>query len=85
MNLRATSFAKIVANLPNDIMASEYSSTPLFQIPLSLSTDKIKDSYQHIGKKMGELPDLKKRTVEEAILQRWGERVCVVRNDVIVS
>ena len=29
MNLRAMSFAKIVANPPNDIMASEDPSTPL--------------------------------------------------------
>ena len=56
----ATSFAKLVANLPNDMMASEDPSTPLLQVLLSLSTDIIKDSYQNIGGKMGELPDLKK-------------------------
>ena len=31
MNLRVTSFAKLVANLPNDIMASEDPSTPLLR------------------------------------------------------
>ena len=70
MNLRATSFAKLIANLPNDIMASEDPSTPLLQVLLSLSTDIIKDSYQHLGRKMGELLDLKKRTVAEAIVRK---------------
>ena len=65
MNLRAMSFAKLVAYLPNDIMASEDPSTPLLQVLLSLLTDIIKDSYQHLGGKMGELSDLKKRTVAE--------------------
>ena len=45
INLRATSFAKLLANLPNDIMASEDSSTPLFQVILSLSTDIIGSHY----------------------------------------
>ena len=49
INLRATSLAKLVANLPNDIMDSEDPSTPLLQVLLSLSTDIIKDSYQHLG------------------------------------
>ena len=43
INLRATSFAKLLDNLPNDIMASEDPSTPLLQVLLSLSTDIIKD------------------------------------------
>ena len=85
MNLRATSFAKLLANLPNDIMASEDPSTPLFQVLLSLSTDIIKDSYQHLGGKMGELPDLKKRTVAEAIVRKWGERICVMGSEASVS
>ena len=70
INLRATSFAKLLANLPNDIMVSEDPSTPLLQVLLSLSTDIIKDSYQHLGGKMGEFPDLKKRTVAEAIVRK---------------
>ena len=53
MNQRATSFAKLVANLPNDMMASEDPSTPLLQVLLSLSTEIIKDSYHHIGGNMG--------------------------------
>ena len=36
INQRATSFAKLVANLPRDTMASEYNSTPLLQVLLSL-------------------------------------------------
>ena len=52
--------------------------TPLLQVLLSLSTDIIKDSYQHLGGNMGELPDLKKRTVAEAIVRKWGERICVI-------
>ena len=63
MNLRATSFTKLVANLPNDTMASEDPSTPLLQVLLSLSNEIIKDYYQNLGRKMGELSDLKKRTV----------------------
>ena len=72
MNLHATSFAKLIDNLPNYIMASEDPSTSLLQVLLSLSTDIIKESYHHLGGKMGELPDLKKRTVAEAIMQKWG-------------
>ena len=68
MNQRATSFAEIVVNLPNYMMASEYPSTPLLQVLLSLSTYITKDSCQHLGVKMGELPDLKKLTVAEAIV-----------------
>ena len=84
MNQCATLFAKLVANLPDDIMASEDNSTPLLQVLLSLSTDIIKDSYQHIGGKMGELPDLKKRTVAEAIVWKWGGRICVMVSDACV-
>ena len=84
-NLCATLLAKLVANLPNDIMASEDFSTPLLQVLLSLSTNVIKDSYQHLGKKVGELPDLKKRTVAEAIVRKRGERICVMGSDSIVS
>ena len=54
INQRATSLAKLVANLPNDMMASEDNSTPLLQVFLSLSTEIIKDSYQHLGGNMGE-------------------------------
>ena len=78
INLRVTSFVKILANLPNDIIASEDPSTPLLQVLLSLSTDITKDSYQHLVGKMGELPDLKKRTVAEAIVRKWGERIGVL-------
>ena len=74
INLRATSFAKLLSNLPNDIMASEDPSTPLRQVLLSLSTDIIKNSYQHLGRKMDEFPDFKKRTVAEAIVRKWGWR-----------
>ena len=49
MNQRATSFAKIVANLPNVMMAYEDNSTPLLQVLISLLTDIIKDSYQNLG------------------------------------
>ena len=85
INLCATSFAKLLANLPNDIMPSEDPSTPLLQVLLSLSTDIIKDSYQHLGGNMGELPDLNKRTVAEAILWNWGERISVMGSDASVS
>ena len=84
INLRATLFAKILANLPNDIMASEDPSTPLLQVLLSLSTEIIKDSYQHLGGNMGELPNLKKRTVAEAIVRKWGERISVMGSDASV-
>ena len=85
MNLRATLFAKLFANLPNDMMDSDDPSTPLLQVLLSISTDIIKDAYKHLGKKMGELPDMKKRTVAEAIVQKWGERICVMGSDACVS
>ena len=85
MNLRATLSEKLVANLPNDIMASEDPSTPLLQVLLSLSTDIIADSYQHPDGKMGEFPDFKKRTVAEAIVRKWGESISVMGNDASVS
>ena len=85
INQRATSFSKLVANLRNDMMDSEEKSTPLLQVLLSLSTDIIKDSYQHLGGKMGELPDLKKRMVATAIVRKWGERICVMGSDACVS
>ena len=50
MNQCAKFFAKLVANLPNEMMASEDPSTPLLlQVLLSLSTDIINDYYQHLG------------------------------------
>ena len=79
-----TSFVKLVANLPNDMMVSEENSTPLLQVLLYFSTDIIKDSYQHIGRKMGELPDLKKRTVATAIVLKWGEIICLMGSDACV-
>ena len=85
INQRATSFAKLVANLPNDMMASEDNSTTLLRVLLSLSTDIIKDSYQNLGGKMGEFPDLKKRRVAAAIVRKWGERICVMESDACVS
>ena len=66
-------------------MASEEKFTTLLQVFLSVSTGVIKDSYQHLGGKIGELPDLKKRTVAAAIVRRWGERICVMVSDACVS
>ena len=85
INQRATSFAKLVAKLPNDIMYSEYISNPLLQFITSLSSGIIKDSYQHFCGKMGELPDLKKRTVAAAILLKSGESIYVMGSDACVS
>ena len=85
MNQRATSFAKLVANLPNEMIFSEDNSTPLLQVLLSLSTDIIKDSYHHISGKMGELPYLKKWMVATAIVRKWGEKICVMGSDSYVS
>ena len=82
MNQRASLFDKLVANLPNDMMASKDPSTPLIlQVLISLSTDIIKESYQHLGGKIGELPDIKKWMVAAAINQKWGERIWVMRKD----
>ena len=50
MNQHAKPFTKLVANLPNYMMASEYPFTPLLlQVLLSLSTDIITESYQHLS------------------------------------
>ena len=84
INQRATSLTKLVANLPNDMMASEDNSIPLLQVLISISTDIIKDSYQHLGGKMGELPDLKKRAMAAAIVRKWGERISVMGSDACV-
>ena len=83
INQRATSFTKLVTNIPNDMMVSEDNSTPLLQVLISLSTDTIKDSYHHLGGKMGEFPDLNKRTVT-TIMRKWGERICVMVSDACV-
>ena len=68
------------------MMASEDPYTPLLlQVILSLSTDILKDSYKNIVRKMGELPDLKKRTVAAAaIVRKWGERIWVMVSDACV-
>ena len=66
------------------MMASEDNSAPLLQVLISISTDIIKDSYQRIGGKMGELLDPKKRTVAAAIVWKWGERICVMGSDACV-
>ena len=82
MNQRANPFPKLVANLPNDMMSSEEPSPPLLlQVLLSLSTDIIKDFYHRIGRNMGELLDLKKRTAVAEIVQRWGDRIWVIGRD----
>ena len=73
MNQRRKLIAKLVeanTNLPNEIMASEEHYNPLLKVLLSLSTDTIKDSYKHLGGKMGKLPDHKKRTVAAAIVRK---------------
>ena len=87
MNQHDKSLTIFFANLPNEIIASEEPSTPpqLLQVLLLISTDIIKDSYHHLGGKMGELPDLKKRTVVEAIMRKWGERICVMGSDACIS
>ena len=87
MNRCAKLFTKLVANLPDDMMASEDPSTPLLllQVLLPLSTGIIKDSYQHFGGKIGDLPDLKKHTVAAAIVRKWGERIWVMVRDACVS
>ena len=76
MNQRAKSFVKLVAKLPHYMMDYEDPSTPLLvQVLLSLSTEITKGSYQHLGKRMGELHDLKIWTVAVAIVQKWGDRI----------
>ena len=86
MNQRANFFAKLVTKLPNDMMYCEDPSTPLLLIVLiSLVTDIIKDSCQNLGGKMGELPDLKKRTVEAVILRKWVKIIWVMVMDACVS
>ena len=85
INQRATSFMKIYANLPNYMMAPEEKSTQLLQVLLYLSTDIIKESYQHLGGKMSDFPDLKKRTVAEAIVRKWGKMIYVMGSDACVS
>ena len=86
MNQRAKSFVKLVNNLPNNMMASEDLSTPfLLQVLLYISTYIIKDYYCHIIVKVGEFPDLKKRTAAAAIVRKWGERIWVMQSDACVS
>ena len=86
MNQRAKLFAKLIAKLPNYMMASEEPSTPLLlQVLLSLSTNIIKDSYQHLDENMGELLVLIKRTEAAAIVRKWDERIWVMGGDACVS
>ena len=49
MNLCATSFAKLVANLPNDIMAYKDPSTPLLQVLLRHHQGLISASWRKDG------------------------------------
>ena len=86
MNQRAKLFTKLVANLPNDTMDYDEPSTPLLlQLLFSLSIDIIKESYKHLGGKMGELPDLKKLTVAAAIVRKRGESIWVMGSDACIS
>ena len=86
MNQSAKSFAKLVDNLPNNMMASEDPYTHLLlQVLLYLSTNIIKDSCQNLGGKMGEFPDLKKWTVASTIVQKWGVRIWVMVSDACVK
>ena len=86
MNQCAEFFAKLVANLPNDMVASEDPYTPLLlQALIQLSTSIIKDSYQNLGINMGDFPDLKKRTVAVAIVRKLGGRIWVMGMDAWVS
>ena len=81
-NQRAKLFAKLVANLPNVMMASEdLYTTLLVQVLLSLSTNIIKGFYQLLGVNMGKFHYLKKRTLAAAIVRKWGERIWVMGND----
>ena len=64
------SIVKLVSNLPNEMMDSGDKSTPLLQMIISLSTEIIKDSYQNLGGKIGELPDIKEQTVAAAIVRK---------------
>ena len=60
MNQRGNLFVKLceeTTKLPNDMMAYEYPSTTLIQLLLSLSINIVKDSYQHLGGNIGQLPD----------------------------
>ena len=78
-------FAKLVANLPTDMMASKDPSTPLLlQVLLSLSTDLIKEYYQNLGRNMGEFNDTKKQMVVSTIVQKWGERILVMGSDAYI-
>ena len=86
MNQRTNFFAKLVANLPNDMVAFEDPYTPLLlQALLYLSTDIIKYSYQNIGRNIGDFPDLKKRTMAVAIVRKLGERIWVMGMDACLS
>ena len=86
MNQRSKSFAKLIANLPNHMMSSEGPSTALLlQVLLSISTGIIKEFYQNLRGNMGDLPDLKKRTVAAAIVRKWVENIWVMKRDACVS
>ena len=85
MNLHATLFAKLVANLLNYMVASGDPSTPLLQVLLSLSTDITNYSYQHIGGKMDEFLDMNTQTVASAIVRKWVDSICVMGSDACVS
>ena len=67
------------------MMAYEDPYRLLLQVLPSLSTDIIKDPYQHLGGKMGEFTDLKKRTVAAAILRKWGERIWIMVSEANIS
>ena len=86
MNQRIKSFAKLVAKIQKDKMASDDPSTTLILQGLpSLSTDIIKDYYQNLDGKIGEFPDLKKQTVAAAIMRRLGEIIWLMGSEANVS
>ena len=64
-----------VENLRSATNNMDYSTESVIQYIIPLSYDTFKDSLFHLGGKISDFSDLKKRTVAVEISRRWGKDI----------
>ena len=64
-----------VANLRSDTNTTENSTDSILQIILALSSDTLKDTLFHLGRKIIDLPNLNNHTVTVDITKRWVKHI----------
>ena len=54
---------------------TDKSTDSVLQDIIPISSDSFKDTFLHLGGKLSDLPDLKKRTFVVEIVRRWGKYI----------